>query len=52
MIIQFELISKIISYIPREKCYRCNKKILPIDKKILYENNTFCSNSCTEYQHY
>lgn len=52
MNIPIELICKIISYIPKKKCYRCNKQISPIDKKILCYNNVFCSTFCTEYQHW
>ena len=52
MNIPIELICKIISYIPKKKCYRCNKKITPLDKQILCYNNVFCSTFCTEYQYY
>ena len=52
MNIPIEIISKIISYIPRKKCYRCNKHIHPIDKNVIYYNNIYCSKSCIEYQQY
>ena len=52
MNIPIELICKIISYIPKKKCYRCNKTLLPIDKLVLYDNYTFCSSFCIEYPHY
>ena len=39
MNIPIELICKIISYIPKKKCYRCNKQITPLDKQILCYNN-------------
>lgn len=52
MNIPLDVISLIISYIPKKKCYRCSKDISPIDKLVLCDNNVFCSAFCTEYQHY
>ena len=52
MHIPIDIIKLIISYIPKKKCYRCNKNICPIQKTILYNNHFFCSNYCIEYQHY
>ena len=52
MNIPIDIISLIISYIPKKTCYRCNKHISPIDERVLYSNNIFCSTFCTEYQHY
>jgi len=51
MNVPIEIITKIISYIPKKKCYRCNKQISILDIVILHNNKTFCSNNCIEYQH-
>ena len=51
-----EIIKKIISYIPKEKCYRCSRLLNPINSnfKIIHNNQIFklCSMKCCEYQHY
>lgn len=56
MILPLEILLKIYSYLPNEKCYRCNKLIYPLDKnfKIIHNNNVYklCSIDCCEYQHY
>lgn len=56
MFIPYEIIIKIFSYLPTEKCYRCNKTIEPLKKitKLKHNNKILklCSMNCCEYQHY
>ena len=52
MDIPIEVIKLILSYIPKKKCFRCNKNISVLNKNIKCNNNIFCSTHCVDYQHY
>lgn len=47
-----DIINLIMSYTVKHKCYRCNKIIQPYEQYIRYSKFIFCSQICTEYQHY
>ena len=47
-----DIINLIMSYTVKHKCYRCNKIIQPYEDHIHYSQFFFCSQNCTEYQHY
>lgn len=47
-----DIINLIMSYTVKYKCYRCNKIIQPYEQYIRYSKFIFCSQICTEYQHY
>lgn len=47
-----EIIIKIFSYNEKIKCYRCNRRILTLHKRLYFNNKFFCSAECIEYQHY
>ena len=47
-----EIINLIFSYVPKKKCYRCNKEISIIEDIVWYSKYQFCSQKCTEYNIY
>ena len=51
MNIPTELIIKIFKYVPPQRCYRCNTKILPIQTSHIYLKRIFCSINCINYYH-
>ena len=52
MNIPIEIINLILSYMPKKRCFRCEKTISLIDNPVIYNNLDFCSTYCIDYTHY